>query len=128
MRINKEIVYAGAEPPLGGLWQQVCEAENALAEMLEPLPEGTAVLGDHEVWLLVPGDEGLELSHANWDGETLSDLTSRFDFGLAFVDVEESDLEDSIRRTEIAMETFQTINVKAELNRLLGDLTALGVR
>lgn len=105
----KEEIYFVNDPSTGRLWKQAGEAENALAQKLHLLPEGTAVLGEKEAWFLMREADALVLVHAEYENGNVTNIQSRFDFELDYIDVEEGDLEEYIRRIEVATEEFNTV-------------------
>jgi hypothetical protein len=102
-------------PVTGPAWQQYCSAENILAEKLKNMPQGTAVFNnDGDIWFLKLKDNKRILCHAEYINNAenpLLNVSSRFDFDLAFIDIDEDELEEYSRRITVATEEFSTTNI-----------------
>lgn len=119
------IDLANAPPEVGELWERLARAENALAEKLKDLPEGTAVILDGKyAFFLIPAamenDEyRRELVRADFDpvSKDASNLVSRCDVAdLSWADVEEHDLVEAARCVEVASDgmSIDRINLQSE--------------
>ncbi len=107
MQIRTDPVFVNAPAPIGAAWQRVTIAENALAEKLATIPEGTVVLRGRDAWYLRPLDGQLVLVHANVIDGDLHDPLTRFDHGLEWVDLEEDDLLAAERNLLRAVDQFE---------------------
>lgn len=108
--LKLDILFEEA-PDTGAVWGQVCRAENALAEKLQCLPEGTAVILDKDAWFLKRDTvENVRiLCHAEYADGVISNVSSRFDFDLMFVEITKEDLENYLSRIVCASEQFTTV-------------------
>ena len=79
------------------------------------MPQGTAVLNDDgDVWFLKLEDNKRILCHAEYINNAkkpLLNVSSRFDFDLAYIDIEEDELEEYSRRITVATEEFVTTTI-----------------
>lgn len=107
--VKTDLVFANLEGSLGFLWSQFCSIENQLAEMLHPLPLGTAVVLGGDAWVLREDGDALVLVHGNYAKGEITGEESRFDFDLSWVDIEEDELQGYINRVKHAMTTFNTV-------------------
>lgn len=101
--MSKDIFFADA-PDIGHLWRQLWELENQLADRLLEHPLGAAAIVDGDAWMLRDDGENLYLVHGNWDGSTLTDETSRFDFDLGWIDIDEDGLHHAISMVQQALD------------------------
>lgn len=101
--VSKDIFFADA-PDIGHLWRQLWELENQLADRLLEHPLGAAAIVDGDAWMLRDDGENLYLVHGNWDGSTLTDETSRFDFDLGWIDIDEDGLHHAISMVQQAID------------------------
>jgi len=67
-------------------------------------PLGAAAIVDGDAWMLRDDGENLYLVHGNWDGSTLTDETSRFDFDLGWIDIDEDGLHHAISMVQQALD------------------------
>jgi hypothetical protein len=116
--LNKEYVFdsLGTNVDLAQAWRRLCDAENNLAEKLKDLPEGTAVVLDEDAWFLKSEDGMRILCHALYEHPlsapgAVTEMMSRFDYGLDFVDISEGDLIEGAERVRIATEHFVTATI-----------------
>jgi len=109
--INLDLAFADVGGELGGLWGQLEDAENVLAEKLKDLPRGTAVALDNDVWFLVVEEATRKLCIGQFDNGVATNVHSRLDYGLDWVDVGEDDLLKAIERVKLATEKFNTVAV-----------------
>lgn len=115
-QIRRDSVFTNAPGELGGLWGQVCAVENEMAEKLQSLPPGTAAVSGEHAWFLEDDGEFLILMHAAPIGTlagTIAAASSRFDFNLEAVDVDEDMLTDYVATVNNAMADFKTIQMRA---------------
>lgn len=111
--IKKDRVFTNAPGELGDLWGQVCAVENEMAEKLQSLPLGTTAVSGMDAWFLEDDGEFLVLMHVAPVALTLFAASSRFDFDLEAVDVDEDMLMDYIALVNNAMADFKTMPLPA---------------
>lgn len=106
--LNLEIPFAELE-----FWRKMGEAENVLAEKLASLPEGTAVcLDDKEGICFLKVEDGKRiLKRGTLANGRVTDVTSRHDFELDYVDVENDELDAYTAQIYRAVEEFSTIDI-----------------
>lgn len=109
--LNTEMVFSDAPGEMGGLWVLMGQAENALAEKLSALPEGTAVVLGDEAWFLVAKEGQRVLCHAEYENGEVTEATDRFEFDLMWVDVGAGDLKSYAERVKLATDTFNVVSV-----------------
>lgn len=109
--LNTEMVFGDAPGEMGGLWTRMGQAENALAEKLSALPEGTAVVLGDEAWFLVAKDGQRVLCHAQYENGNVTEVSDRFEFDLMWVDVGAGDLKSYAERVKLATDTFNIVSV-----------------
>jgi hypothetical protein len=114
--INTDAVFTNAPDHLGALWSNLCSAENSLAEKLHSLPIGTAACSGMDVWFLHEDDGKLNLVHANLIDGKISEMSSRFDISLEWVDVEEESIQAYVDLVVSATENFQTVFIEDVAN------------
>lgn len=107
----KEDIVLGDAPATGEAWSNYCLAENALAQKLAPWHEGTAVLGEGEVWYLTRDGDHRVLVRAEYVDGKPSNVWSRFDIDLMWGDITDDDLEAYRHRLEQATETFTIVRI-----------------
>lgn len=107
--IKTDVEFTNSPGELGGLWGQIGDAENVLAEKLKDLPKGTAVTLDEDVWFLIVEDGYRILCIGQLQNGVVQNVHCRFDFGLDYVDVAADDLREAIERVKRATETFNTV-------------------
>ena len=106
--LSKDIFFADAQD-IGHLWRQLWELENQLADRLLEHPLGTAAIVDEDAWVLRDDGEKLMLVHGFWSGSQLSDETSRFDFDLGWIDIDEDGLHHAISKVQQALDQLDQV-------------------
>ena len=104
--INTAEVFADAGGELGQAWRDLAAAENELAAKLQPYPKGAAVVVDDEAWFLEVQPQGLALCHGTIAGNVVSDVTTRHDINLEWVDLDEEEVSYSATRVLDAAARF----------------------
>jgi len=117
--LKLDAVLEDAPGHLGSLWHNLCQAENELAQRLKDLPLGTALVLNTDAWFLNVEDEHLVLCHANYIDEALTEVTSRFDIGLSWIDVEEEALEYYIDQIGEALQSFNPLDLSSKIAKLI---------
>lgn len=107
--VNDSFVFQNVEGELGVLWNNLCVAENALAEKLKPLPLGTAVVLGLDAWLLRDDGDKLVLVHGNYIDGKLGEEQSRFDADLSWVDISEASLQYLVAQIGEATDKMDTV-------------------
>lgn len=92
IKLKTEMVFASAPGQLGALWHNLCVLENQLAELLATEPAGAQAINGVDVWYLEEVDSQHVLMHATLVNGSLCEPSSRFDFDLEWVDIEEEEL------------------------------------
>ncbi len=108
--IDTSTVFSGAEH--GEFWVAMSEAENQLARWLADYPEGTGLVKDGRIWFLDINDETngkRVLFSGSYDNGEISEVSSRFEFDLMFVDVSEDDLRTYIESISAPAADFQVV-------------------
>lgn len=113
------VSFQNAPGELGALWHNLCTAENELATRLHAFPLGTALVLRTDAWFLKDEDQHLVLCHANYIDGRLSEVTSRFDFSLEWVDVEVDALDYYIDLVGEATQSFNPIDLSSKIAQLV---------
>lgn len=126
--IKSDLLYTDAPGELGGAWKRLCDEENRLAGYLTLFQDGTAVVLGDDAWYLEKSDDGkLLLMRGEMSDGKIVNRTSRFDFGLDWVDMEIDALRDYTQRVSSVADDFlidvsfwKTIKVEPEASPSLG--------
>ena len=107
--IKTDMVFATVPGELGLSWTALCEGENELAEKLRTLPFGTAAVHGESVWFLYDYGDHLALCHGQYVNGVVSNTTSRFDFDLQWVDLEEDEISVHAQLVRQVVLDFNTV-------------------
>ncbi len=109
--IKMDLVFGDVPGDNGESWELLGRAENALAEKLKDLPEGTAAILDENAWFLAIIGGKRVLCHANHKDGILSEVSNRFEAGLDWGDIENDDLVNSANLVTTAADGFKTTTI-----------------
>lgn len=107
--IRTENAFPEASSDVGILWRTLSEVENTLAQKLASQTIGTMVVFDQDAWFLREQGESLVLCHGVFANKQLTQVSSRFDFGLEMAEVKADDLQAYIDQVQLATEKFNLV-------------------